>query len=393
MRVLFVGVGTTPYVNHLLNRLQSDAKMEVVNVVAEKGPGHAEPGVFQTLEGIHYFLERLEEFQIPKGYRSFRGLARVLLKHRPEVVVTSEVYLSAFALHPPLRTALALAGSRLLLKSIPFRLASYQERLSHLPRGRTRPGVRALLEWDRFLYRWVDGHLNYIEDGVEVFGSYGVPKERIFLTRNSPDTDSLLAAAEAISGTPPPLPPVPHRLIHVGRLVEWKRVDLLIAATADLREEFPGLELAVVGTGPQESTLKKKAADLGLQDAVRFVGGVYHPVELGRMLKAADLYVLAGMGGLSINDAMCFGMPIVCSVGDGTEKFLVRPGENGLLFQEGDRSDLVRVLKTLLRDPALRQKMGQRSRQIITREVNIHTLVQAYTDAFNTVTSVKRRRP
>src|SRR3546814_7415039 len=94
----------------------------------------------------------------------------------------------------------------------------------------------------------------------------------------------------------PLLPPNPQRLIHVGRLVKWKRVDLLLEAVKLLEADYPGIQLLVVGYGPEEDQLKQQTESLGLGDKVTFTGGVYEEEQLGRYLHASAVYVLAGMG-------------------------------------------------------------------------------------------------
>jgi glycosyltransferase involved in cell wall biosynthesis len=95
--------------------------------------------------------------------------------------------------------------------------------------------------------------------------------------------------------------------------------------------------------------------------------------------------VLAGMGGLSINDAMIFGLPVVCSVCDGTEKKLVKEGVNGVFFEEGNQEDLAEKIIYLLNHPSLIGEMGVRSTQIIQNEINIHTVLKGYLDCFSYV--------
>jgi glycosyltransferase involved in cell wall biosynthesis len=108
---------------------------------------------------------------------------------------------------------------------------------------------------------------------------------------------------------------------------------------------------------------------------------------LGKYFLASAVYVLAGMGGLSINDAMAFGRPIVCSVCDGTEKQLVYEGENGMYFKNGDGKDLTDKLRYLFKNPELVKKMGEHSTDIIKNKINIHTVIKGYLDAFTYVMS------
>ncbi|QEC52076.1 glycosyltransferase family 4 protein [Anseongella ginsenosidimutans] len=227
-----------------------------------------------------------------------------------------------------------------------------------------------------------DALIFYVDTAFELMSSYGIPRDRVFITANSPDTDRLLATFERVRQQPLLLSPNPQRLIHVGRLVKWKRVDLILEAIKDLEGLYPQIELVVVGFGPEEAALKQQAESLGIAGRVTFTGGIYDEVVLGQYLHASAVYVLAGMGGLSINDAMCFAKPVICSEADGTEKRLVRENINGKYFENGDAADLARQISFFIEDPARVRSFGENSLKIIREEVNIHTVLQEFRRAF-----------
>lgn len=112
----------------------------------------------------------------------------------------------------------------------------------------------------------------------------------------------------------------------------------------------------IVGDGPELDNLRQQANDLQLADSIRFIGAVYDPKTLGAYMNESSIYVLAGMGGLSINDAMTYGMPVLCAVCDSTERDLVMEGKNGYFFKDGDADSLagrirdVRISRTLQGD-------------------------------------------
>lgn len=99
-------------------------------------------------------------------------------------------------------------------------------------------------------------------------------------------------------------------------------------------------------------------------------------------MNESTVYVLAGMGGLSINDAMTYGMPVLCSVCDGTERDLVIDGKNGFFFKEGDADSLAEKISELFSSPALCKKMGKESERIIREKINIETVSARYLRAF-----------
>jgi glycosyltransferase involved in cell wall biosynthesis len=174
-------------------------------------------------------------------------------------------------------------------------------------------------------------------------------------------------------------------MIHLSRLVKWKKVDLLINAFAEIKKEYKDAELLIIGEGAEKENLIKQTKDLCLETSVKFLGAIYDIEILGKYIMSSTVYVLAGMGGLSINDAMIFGLPIICSVCDGTEKKLVRDGYNGLFFKEDDLHDLVSKIKYIFDNPNEAKQMGLNSVKIIEKEVNIHIVINRYLDAFRYV--------
>lgn len=399
-----MGVGLVHYYNRFLNRLNDLKDIEIVNLVSANSRGHLQDGVFQTKNSVSFKVCKLDEYQLTPLYRSFKKLSSLLKTEQPDIIVTTEFYINTFLFNLKVIRTVKKLGIKIVMKSIPFRIKTYRQALEEIKTapletknipvpiagimkitGLEKVFRRSQLELSKASYKIADAHVNYIEDAYKIYSSYGVPEEKIFVTYNSPDTDYLFSIRESIQAEPPILPPCPHRLIHVGRLVQWKRVDMLIASFAQIKKEFPDAELLIIGEGPRKTELKKLAETLQLRDAVRFIGGVYDAYTLGRFFISSSMYVLAGMGGISINDAMCFGLPVVCSVCDGTEKKLVREGVNGLYFEDGNQNDLTQKIIYLLRNPDIIKTMGENSTALIKHEINIHTVLNRYLKAFEYV--------
>lgn len=399
MKILFTFGGLPHYYNLVLNRLNRIEGQEIV-VIAPKTDGKTiGSGVHQTLEGIEFKVHFLEEYKTLWGKSFFKNFLETIEAERPDIIVTIWPYILAFVYNPFLLWKIRRMGIKLILKEIPFNIPKFKDALAYYAKGGVtsetmqtdlEPNSLAFkLKYSILKYTYqrafnlVDAHVDYTEEAYEVFGSYGVPKEKIFIIYNSPDTDLILADRAKIESINAVLPENPLRLLHVGRLVKWKRVDMLIDVFKRLLIEFPSAELVIVGTGSEEQNLKQQAIDLNIEKQVIFTGGVYEMTTLGQYFNASLVYVLAGMGGLSINDAMCFDKPIICAVADGTEKKLVRDGYNGYIFEDGNADDLFQKLAVLLSDPAKTRLMGLNSGQIIRDEVNIHVVIKNYQRAFN----------
>ncbi len=403
MKILFTFGGLPHYYNLVLNRLNRIEGQEIVVIAPKSGGKTVGSGVHQTLDGIEFKVHFLEEYKTLWGKPFFKNFIETIEAERPDVIVTIWPYILAFVYNPMLLWKIRSMGIKLILKEIPFNIPKFKEALDFYANGgvasetmqtNLKPNSLAFkLKYTLLKYTYkrafnlVDAHVDYTEEAYEVFGSYGVPKEKIFIIYNSPDTDLILADKAKIEGVNTVLPENPLRLLHVGRLVKWKRVDMLIEVFSKLLVQFPTAVLVVVGTGPEEQNLKQQAIDLGIEKQVVFTGGVYKMTELGQYFNASLVYVLAGMGGLSINDAMCFDKPIVCAVADGTEKKLVRDGYNGFIFEDGNADDLFKKLAVLLSDPAKTRQMGLNSGQIIRDEVNIHVVIKNYQRAFESCRS------
>jgi glycosyltransferase involved in cell wall biosynthesis len=399
MKILFIAGGTPHYYNLVLNKLNQFEDIEVILVAPADGGKTVGSGVHQTQEGIEFKLYHLEEYKTYYGKMFFRGIEELIDKEQPNIIVSNWPYQLAWVFFPLLYWKIRKKHIKLISKEIPFQVPYYHDAVAYYTRGGgisennqkgeqensflTKIRYKFITEIRKIFVNRVDAHINYFDEATAIQGSYGVPAEKVFITANSPDTDTIFEAKGNIENLEPILPKNPFRIIHVGRLVRWKRVDLLIEATQKLSSKYPNIELLVIGTGPDENNLKEQVEKGQLQNHVRFVGGIYDMPTLGRYFQSSSIYVLAGMGGLSINEAMCFGLPVVCSVADGTEKRLVRENQNGHYFTNGNLESLEEVIDRMLGDLPKTKQMGIESERIIREEINIHTVLGKYQEAFN----------
>ena len=101
---------------------------------------------------------------------------------------------------------------------------------------------------------------------------------------------------------------------------------------------------------------------------VHFVG-FKNQTELPQYYAMADIFVLpSGIGetwGLVVNEAMCFGLPVIISDMVGCGKDLVKHGENGYIFPLGDVEKLAEYLADLIKNSKKRKLFGKKSFEII----------------------------
>jgi glycosyltransferase involved in cell wall biosynthesis len=142
------------------------------------------------------------------------------------------------------------------------------------------------------------------------------------------------------------------------------------------------VRLVIVGDGPERAALESLAKEI--HPSAEFIGAK-HGVELKPYFAEADLFVLPGTGGLAVQEAMSYGLPIIVAQGDGTQDDLVRKG-NGWQVPPDDFEALVATMKDALSDAARLRRMGGESYRIVKEEINTGKMVEAFITALNTLT-------
>ena len=226
--------------------------------------------------------------------------------------------------------------------------------------------------WKRFIAQF-DGMIAYSQRGAEEYAALGFPREKIFVAHNSV--------------SPAPTEPMPTRpstfdlratLLFVGRLQARKRIDSLLRACAET-ESKP--RLLIVGDGPEREALQTLAKET--YPSAEFIGAK-HGAELKPSFESADLFVLPGTGGLAVQEAMSYGLPVVVAKGDGTQDDLVREA-NGWQIEPENYDALVAAIKNALSDTARLREMGKESFRIVSEEINIEKMADAFVRALNSV--------
>lgn len=231
--------------------------------------------------------------------------------------------------------------------------------------------ARARLAARRRFLQQFDALLTYSNQGAAEYVASGIPRERIFVAPNA-------AAPRPTHALPPRLAEFGSGavVLFVGRLQARKRLDLLLHACAQLEGEVRP-QVWIVGEGEMRPSLEQLAAQVYPQ--TRFFGAK-QGAELEPFFRAADLFVLPGTGGLAVQQAMSFGLPVMVAESDGTQVDLVRP-ENGWQLPAGDGAALKAALQNALADlPRLRQ-MGAASFRIVVEEINLEHMVDVFAQA------------
>jgi glycosyltransferase involved in cell wall biosynthesis len=233
--------------------------------------------------------------------------------------------------------------------------------------------------WMRSFYGQFSALIVYSGSGAEELRKLGIPAECIFVAPNAVESETaerLLARPQAKAKARRALAlgarPV---ILFVGRLQRRKQVDVLLRACAKLDAQP---QLVIVGEGPERVRLEQIARKV--YPSARFTGDL-RGEALGRCFLAADFFVLPGTGGLALQEAMAYGKAVAAAEADGSQRDLIREGENGWLLPPGDEQALLRVLREALEDPRRLVRMGAASRRTVRRTATMQKMVAGFLNA------------
>jgi glycosyltransferase involved in cell wall biosynthesis len=143
-----------------------------------------------------------------------------------------------------------------------------------------------------------------------------------------------------------------------------KRIEDLMRAAGILRARIPGIQVRVVGRGPEWPVLSRLHAELGLGDAVALLGDLTRE-RLAEEYANAGVFCLPSVQegfGIVFLEAMAAELPVVaCRIAAVPE--VVLDGVTGLLAPPRDPGALAGLVERLIADPALARRLGQEGRR------------------------------
>ncbi len=159
------------------------------------------------------------------------------------------------------------------------------------------------------------------------------------------------------------------RILWCGRLIHWKHPEIVLEVARWLRAQGYAFQLDMIGVGELEAQLQKDIEKMDLADCVHMLGSMT-PQQVRKHMEQAQIYLFTsdfqeGWGAV-LNEAMNSGCAVVASHAVGSAPFLLRHGENGLIYKNGDQEDLYRKVKALLDHPEQQKQLGLSAYKTIT---------------------------
>jgi glycosyltransferase involved in cell wall biosynthesis len=159
-------------------------------------------------------------------------------------------------------------------------------------------------------------------------------------------------------------------VVYLGRLVDWKRVDLLIQACWAFSGRL-NFRVHIVGDGPERTSLEGQVRRLSLTGSVQFHGWLPQ-VMAAKLLAESDVMVLPSMrecGGAVVLEAMASGLPVVSANWGGPADYITK--DTGILIPPGTPESFIKELANALlwmaQNPERRIKMGQAGRERVLK--------------------------
>lgn len=209
----------------------------------------------------------------------------------------------------------------------------------------------------------------------------GCRDKSVFMLENGVDL-------EIFRSSPWPAPPSssqPLKILFVGRLLPVKGVSMLLDAVASDRTRAP-VRLTIVGAGPEEAVLRRQAETLGLQEIVRFAGGLPLPEVAGELAKA-HVFCLPSVresGGAVLLEAMAAARPVIALDYGGPSEIV--DDQVGLLIPAEGRNAVVARLSSALLDvvdhPETWRRRGEAGRERVERWYSWNAKIDAAIDLY-----------
>ncbi len=246
--------------------------------------------------------------------------------------------------------------------------------------------AQALLE---FVWKNAAAIIAYSTLAKKYFTDIGISPDKIFVCQNTLNVGSFdrqlgrLTEGDISEIKEKYAPNGEKIVLYVGAVEQRKRIKDLIDAFETVKASQNAV-LIIIGGGAQFEELKSYTAD---KDGIYMTGSIIDGVI--KYFAAADVFALPSEGGLSLNQAMICGKPLIASSADGTELDLIEDGKNGYLFEETNVGELAEKITAVLSDEELCKKMGEHSRRIIDERVNEKCFYANLKKCLNSVDSNK----
>jgi glycosyltransferase involved in cell wall biosynthesis len=233
---------------------------------------------------------------------------------------------------------------------------------------------------------------------TEFYRKIGIPQNKIFLTPYSVDNNYFFAQRDKwrplrkqifeelkLDSNLP-------TLLFSGKLIQRKRPLDALKIHGELWRSNIKTNMVFIGSGPLQSAIEAEAVKMGLS-SVR-ITGFKNQQEIGKYYAVGDIFLFPSSEetwGLVVNEAMCFGMPVITTKGVGCVPDLVKHDYNGYIHECGDIIGMASTTARLIKDKEMLKQFGENSLRIISTW-NFEADVSGFIKAFQYLASLQKRQ-
>ncbi len=235
--------------------------------------------------------------------------------------------------------------------------------------------------FSRWKYRQVDLFIAASDAIRQVLVQDGIPARQIVVVHDGIDVAKIGRLPALDIRAEFWLPHGAPVVANVGALVPHKGQKYLVEAMTHVLREVPDAHVIIFGEGELRGALERQIKDLHLEKHVLLAG--FRPDVL-QLVKTADFFVMSSVTeglGSTVLDAMAMKLAVVGTRAGGIPE-AVSEGTTGLLVPPAHAGDLAKAMVRLLKDSALRTRMGEAGLSHVTEHFGVARMLQGTLDAY-----------
>lgn len=234
-----------------------------------------------------------------------------------------------------------------------------------------------------FFNKRASGHISYGGYYADELVRQGIPRQKVFVAQNTLNVERILLTERNVKAEVRnrlELPKTFNIFIYVGAIIPSKNLLQAIKIFMEILQENRNIIFIIIGEGTEKEVLNKFINDKNLVQNIHLLPSMYG-VALAEYFFSADAFLLPGTGGLAVNEAMAYGLPIISTKGDGTIYDLLVEKENGFFIND-DLSNMKEKIRMFLNlTDSAKLSMGEKSKKILIEKATLHNMVNQFATA------------
>ena len=170
-------------------------------------------------------------------------------------------------------------------------------------------------------------------------------------------------------------------ILWAGRFLDWKHPEAPLYVAKRLKDEGYDFSLDIIGSGELEQKIRQDIAKNGLETCVKILGTM-SPEKVRENMEQSEIFLFTsdkneGWGAV-LNESMNSGCAVVASRAIGSVPYLIKDGEDGLIYKDGNLKDLYQKVKFLLDNKEVRENLGVSAYQTLTETWNADVAAERF---------------